>query len=90
MNIRVVYEPTPIRHIAVQCPKCEKWFYGNDIADNHISFDYQIRYAQFECPVCGKIFGGDESKDYSNVKIEEVGSSTECYKNCLEKKVVWE
>ena len=28
LNIRIVYEPTTIRHIAVQCPFCEKWFNG--------------------------------------------------------------
>ena len=31
MNVRVEYESTPIRHIAVQCPYCSKWFNGRDI-----------------------------------------------------------
>ena len=90
MNVRVVYESTPIRHIAIQCPKCEKWFYGIDITEHKLSYDCDIYFAQFECPVCGKIFGADECRDFSNVKIKEVGSAEECYKDCLEKKVVWE
>lgn len=90
MNVRVVYESTPIRHIAVQCPKCENWFYGADVTNDKLSYHYEIYYAQFECPVCGKIFGADEYRDFSNVKIEEVDSSAECYKGCLEKKVIWE
>ena len=94
MNVRVEYESTPIRHIAVQCPKCEKWFNGRDIINGDwlrdLRYSYQIFYAQFECPVCGKIFGGDECRDFSNVKIQEVGSSEECYKDCLQRKEVWE
>lgn len=90
MRVRVVYESTPIRHIAVQCPKCGNWFYGIDITSDDLSYDYEIYHAQFECPICGKIFGADECRDFSNVRIEEVGSAAECYKGCLEKKVVWE
>lgn len=90
MKIRVVYESTPIRHIAVKCPKCEKWFDGRDITHDKLSYSYEVYFAQFECPVCGKIFGGDECRDFSNVNIEEVGSATECYKDCLRKKEIWE
>lgn len=89
MNVRVEYESTPIRHIAVQCPKCNKWFYGRDITRDKLSYSYEIYYAQFECPVCGKIFGGDECRDFSNVHIEET-SYPEVYKDCLQKKEVWE
>lgn len=94
MNVRVEYESVPIRHIAVQCPKCGKWFNGRDIVNGDwfqdLMYSYQIYYAQFECPVCGKIFGGDECRDLSNVRIQEVGSSEECYKDCLQRKEVWE
>lgn len=31
MKIRVEYEPIPIRHIAVQCDNCFKWFDGREI-----------------------------------------------------------
>lgn len=90
MNVRVVYDPTPIRNIAVQCPKCEKWFYGRDITTGNLYYGYELFSAQFECPVCGKIFGSDACRGHSNITIKEVDSSEECYKDCLEKKVVWE
>lgn len=90
MKVRVVYDPTPIRHIAVQCPQCEKWFCGGDITHDKLRHDYEIRFAQFECPVCGKIFGADECRGYSNLNIEEVDSAEECYKGCLKRKEVWE
>lgn len=93
MNVRVEYESTPIRHIAVQCPKCNKWFNGRDIFNGDwlqdLRYSYQIFFAQFECPMCGKIFGGDECRDFSNVNIEET-SYPEVYKDCLHKKEVWE
>ena len=90
MNVRVEYESTPIRHIAVQCPRCVKWFDGRDITNDKLSFDYQIYWAQFECPVCGKIFGGDEYIKFSNISIKEVDSAEECYKGCLQRKEIWE
>ena len=90
MNVRVEYEATPIRHIAVQCPKCEKWFNGREITYSEIHYDYQICRAQFECPICGKIFGGNEYQGFANVIIQEVGSATECYAGCLQRKEVWE
>ena len=93
MNVRVEYESTPIRHIAVQCPKCNKWFNGRDIINGDwltdLRYDYQIYCAQFECPVCGKIFGGDACRDFGNVNIEQT-SYSEVYKDCLQKKEVWE
>ena len=38
-NVRVEYESTPIRHIAVQCPKCGKWFKGWDIVQDEMPID---------------------------------------------------
>ena len=57
-NVRVEYESTPIRHIAVQCPKCGKWFHGWDIVKGERAFDvlryaHDINWTEFECPVCG-------------------------------------
>lgn len=89
MKIRVEYDPTPIRHIAVQCPKCEKWFYGRDITEDNLFYDYDIYHAQFCCPVCGKIFGADAYSNFANVNIEEVDYPY-IYKGCLERKEVWE
>lgn len=85
MNVRVEYDPTPIRHIAVQCPNCKRWFHGYDATNDEIRFDYQIRYARFECPVCEAFFCG-----YDHCEITEFGSAEEVYKGCLEKKVSWE
>ena len=90
MNVRIVYDAAPVRHIAVQCPECGRWFDGQDITNNNLSFTCQVLHAQFECPICGKIFGGDEHLDFCNVNIKEVDSFEECYAGCLFKKEVWE
>ena len=90
MNVRVEYEATPIRHIAVQCPECERWYGGREITEQELSFDYQIYHAQFICPICGHVFGANEYEGYANVKITECGSNTEVYKDCLRRKEVWE
>ena len=89
MNVRVVYESIPIRHIAVQCPHCGKWFHGWDVCkDGDLRFDHQISFANFECPVCNKVFGNIMRGE--DVKIKEVGDADECYENCLKQKVIWE
>lgn len=89
MKIRVEYELTPIRHIAVQCPKCERWFHGRDITKDNLEYEHQIYYAQFICPVCGKVFGADERYNFANVQIEET-DYPDVYKDCLERKEIWE
>ena len=89
MKIRVEYEPTPIRHIAVQCPKCERWFNGHDITEDKLEYEYHIYYAQFICPVCGKVFGADERYNFANVQIEET-DYPDVYKDCLKRKEIWE
>ena len=93
MNVRAEYENTPIRHIAVQCPHCGKWFNGWDVvwavdALEALRYEHQIPFATFECPVCGKEFGGMQHGE--KVDIQEVYSAEECYKDCLSKKEVWE
>lgn len=89
MKIRVEYDPAPIRHIAVQCPKCGRWLRGYDITEDKLEYEYQIYYAQFHCPICDKIFGADERYNFANVQIEETGYP-DVYKDCLERKEVWE
>lgn len=91
-NVRVEYESTPIRHIAVQCPECGKWFYGWDVVKGENAFDvlryaHDIDWAEFKCPVCEKEFGGRQHNDKANIK--EVGHP-EVYKDCLQRKEVWE
>ena len=89
MKIRVEYDPAPIRHIAVQCPQCGRWFRGYDITEDKLSYEYQIYSAQFHCPVCDKIFGACEYNGYANVQIKET-DYPDVYKDCLERKEVWE
>lgn len=86
MNVRVEYELTPIRHVAVQCPKCNNWFDGREIVDDdNITYTYQLNHVDFICPVCGRIFNGSDG-----IVVKEVSSSEEVYKDCLKKKVVWQ
>ena len=85
-NVRVEYESTPIRHIAVQCPDCKKWFRGWEITKDSLSYSYEIGFAKFECPICEREFGGLQHTDKPN--IEEVGHPA-VYEGCLEKKVKW-
>lgn len=91
-NVRVEYENTPIRHIAVQCPKCDNWFHGWDIVKEEEAFDvlryaHDINWVEFECPVCGEEFDG--LQDNNKVNIEEV-EYPEIYDGCLERKEAWE
>lgn len=91
-NVRVEYESTPIRHIAVQCPKCEKWFRGWDIVKgerpfNALKYDHDINFAEFKCPVCENEFGGFDRDDKANIKEVDYPA---VYEECLEKKETWE
>lgn len=86
-NVRVEYDPTPIRHIAVQCPECNQWFHGRDITKRNLNHDHDIPFAEFECPVCGKDFGGLQHRDEPNVQET---SYPDVYEGCLEKKEVWQ
>lgn len=89
LNIRVVYEPTTIRHVAVQCPFCGKWFNGNDITNDRLHYEYDIKYARFLCPICNRQFTADTEFMDIKVNIEESNSGN-VYKDCLQKKEVWE
>jgi uncharacterized Zn-finger protein len=95
VNVRVEYEPIQIRHIAVQCPECKKWFRGNDISDGWLGYEHEIHFAQFTCPVCGKVFGYNSHRDSYNrdcsdeISIVEMGHP-KIYKDVLQKKETWE
>ena len=91
-NVRVEYESTPIRHIAVQCPKCNNWFHGWDIVKggfDTLKYKSSINWAEFKCPVCGEEFGGLQHADEPVVKEVE---HPKIYNGCLERKKieVWE
>lgn len=94
MNVRVEYESTPIRHIAVQCPHCLRWFNGREVLNGDwlrdLRYDYQIHFASFNCPICNDEFGYVNSYDNNHIEIKEVGSAEECYKGCLQRKEIWE
>lgn len=78
-NVRVEYDCAPIRHIAVQCPGCQRWFYGNSITEDRLSYEYQLSSATFDCPICGEEFGGRLDKP----NIKEV-MYPDVYKGCVD------
>lgn len=89
-NVKVQYDMMPIRHIAVECPKCKKWFIGWQITNDDLAEHYDIYSADFICPLCGNVFGRYSS--HNNEKwvpnIEE-SEYPDIYKDCLRKKETW-
>ena len=84
VKVAVEFEPTPIRHMAIQCPKCERWFNHYDVADRLIGFKHDIdTMAECECPACGAEF------NLGNVEFE-YPEFPEFYDKCAKKKTVWE
>lgn len=90
-NMRVELDPAPVRHIAVECPKCKCWFHGYDIVKDSekLIYNYDLHFAEFVCPLCDTEFG--YSTEYNNEEIEE-SAYPEIYENCFEKEVktTWE
>ena len=84
IKVAVEFDPTPIRHMAIQCPKCHRWFNRHDIANDDIDFDSDIdSSAKCECPACNHEF------DLGNVEFE-YPDFPDFYDKCAKKKVVWE
>lgn len=83
VQIKVEFEPTPIRHMAIQCPNCEKWFHHADIVEGDwIKYAHEIEvYTKCKCPICGEEF------DLGNVELDERVNFPEFYNNCMTKKV---
>ena len=90
MNVRVEYDPRPIRHIAVQCDKCGNWFDGRDISPSSLACEYHIYGAKFVCPLCDYTFGADTSLPDYGIKVKERFDSGDVYKDCKRRKEVWE
>ena len=89
VNFRVEYEPIKLRHVAVECPYCKNWFRGWDITEDELFFETDLHFAEFHCPKCGKWFKVmDNSRDH-HYDIDE-RDYPEVYKDCLERKEVWE
>lgn len=93
INFRVEFDPTPIRHVAVRCPECFRWFRGNDITNDSLHDNVDLKYAHFVCPVCGSYFSAYDSTrpwgDEHEIDIEEV-AYPDVYKDCLTRKETWE
>ena len=81
INVRVEFDPIPIRHLAIQCPKCNNWFYDFDICKYEIRYNYQLYNIHCSCPKCDYDFEGATN-------IQECGHP-EVYENVLGKKVEW-
>ena len=85
-NVKVEYETKPIRHIAVQCPACSKWFNGREITDLTINDITDVYDAVFACPICGQVFGEFDDRDHA---IVEESRYPDIYNDCLKKSVIW-
>lgn len=84
IKVAVEFDPTPIRHMAIQCPRCERWFYKYDITNVRVDYKHDIdSYAKCKCPVC------DHEFDLGNVELE-YPHFPEFYDKCAKKKEVWE
>lgn len=92
INFRVEYEPSVIRHVAVQCPNCRRWYRAYDILQKgELHYGYDLNYAEFVCPVCTLDFSGyDPGSGFETIKIDECGDVEEVYQECLTKREVWE
>ena len=80
VNMRVEFESTPVRHLAIQCPECKNWFYGYDISDSEARYKYQLQFMICSCPKCSHDF------ECMDVNIEECGHP-EVYRGVLKKKI---
>ena len=84
VKVAVEFDPTPIRHMAIQCPKCERWFNMYDVATTNIDYKHDIdSLAKCECPACQHEF------DLGNVEFEYPEFPDFYDKKCAKKKVVW-
>ena len=81
-NIRVELESAPIRHIAVECPACKRWFYGHDILKKDTRYEYQLDGTECECPVC--------REEFSIISKVKESNYPQIYEGVLKKKEVWE
>lgn len=94
INVRMEYATAPIKNFAIQCPHCECWFRGNDLAKTTfgiggkaVLYESDIREEQFVCPICKKAFGANTT--VSDINIKEVSSEEECFEGCFGMKEIW-
>lgn len=84
-KVKVEYECNPVRNIAIECPKCKKWFRKLDVTNDDIYYAYQIINASYKCPICGEEFNATDNA----LCIVECFDGKEVYKDCVEKVVLW-
>lgn len=89
-NVKVEYDMMPIRHIAVECPRCKRWFRGGQITKDSLAEHYDIYNAKFICPLCKEEFGYDLYNDKKDTPNIEESGYPDIYKDCLTKKEIWE
>lgn len=93
INFRVEHDLAPIRHVAVRCPECFRWFQARDITADSLDDDVDLKFAVFVCPVCGTSFSARNNfrpwDDEHEIDIEEV-TYPDVYKDCLTRKETWE
>lgn len=83
VKIYVEYEPTPFRHLVIECPKCDNKFLPYDICNDDVPmYSWELScYCKCTCPMCGHSF------DLSNTDIYEPDMDEEFYKG-VRKKIV--
>lgn len=90
MNVRVVFGKKPIRAIAVQCARCDRWFSGYDITSDKLETETNIACAQFICPVCGAVFSAPEYGCMCGINVKEYDRPQDVYDGCFQKVEKWE
>jgi C4-type Zn-finger protein len=91
INMRVEYETRPVRKFSVQCPSCNNWFKGNEIADRWVTNEIDLSFAKFTCPVCDTEFSAytsDPNPFHPNKKLHII-ETDDTDSGCLTKQVTW-
>ena len=85
VNVKVEYEDIPIRHCAIQCPGCHRWFSRFDICVSDIAYVSDFNgFTKCKCPVCNEEF------DLRDVTIDENVDFPEFYDKCAKREVRWD
>ena len=88
INVRVEYEPKQIRHMAIQCPYCERWFaMGDALAHGakYVGYDDEIEFTNYHCPVCDRDFNRDFGRKFHVTEC----SYPDVYNGIMHKHVMW-
>lgn len=73
VNVKVEYDLTPIRNLAVQCPKCGNWFSGYEILEYVAEYKEDLPGSPCHCPRCGSYFRiSNRSKVEENADFSDI------------------